>query len=434
MIHNDIQNQLALLVKTSVPQLINVADSPLETPKWTPGQQIPAQVLASLPSGRFQVQVESQILDMNLPRNTQPGEELQLTFIASSPRMTFALTPELEARLSPQVANSGVTLSDTARFLGALLQKGGMDATNNPQTASFQASGTIYRPVENRVATAELARTSVIVPGEPPPAREFAQALRTAVSQSGLFYESHQAQWVTGERTLASVLQEPQARFPALNPAPLPTQANTALLSNPAALMHSGVPTTNPNQPAGAVPQTPHQAQDAAGTNNFVAGGQAMQARSGVSAGHGGERDFSVGLQHGIDAHGGLTVRDPVHPMAQPIVQQQLDTLETRQIVWQGQVWPGQQMDWRIDEDGSQSTHDGENAPRWRTQLHLEMPTLGGITAKLTMDGQGIRVDFSADRSQTAERMRSEIANLAQSMQDAGLKVAGLKVNRDDAA
>ncbi len=426
MIHNDIQNQLALLVKTSVPQLINVADSPLEAPKWTPGQQIPAQVLASLPSGRFQVQVESQILDMNLPRNTQPGEELQLTFITSSPRMTFALTPELEAKLPPQVANSGVTLSDTARFLGALLQKGSPDATaSNPQTASFSASGTVYRPVENRVATAELARASVIVPGEPPPAKEFAQALRTAVSQSGLFYESHQAQWVTGERTLASVLQEPQARFPALNPVPLPTQANAALLSAAAA---------NPNQPVGAVPQTPQQPQDAVGANNLVAGGQAMQTRSGVSAGHGGERDFLVGLQHGIDAHGGLTVRDPVHPMAQPIVQQQLDTLETRQIVWQGQVWPGQQMDWRIDEDGSQSTHDGENAPRWRTQLHLEMPTLGGVTAKLTMDGRGIRVDFSADRSQTAERMRSDIANLAQSMQDAGLKVTGLKVHRDGAA
>lgn len=431
MIHNDIQNQLALLVKTSVPQLINVADSPLETPKWTPGQQIPAQVLASLPSGRFQVQVESQILDMNLPRNTQPGEELQLTFITSSPRMTFALTPELQAKLPPQIANSGVTLSDTARFLGALLQKGSPDAAaSNPQSASFSASGTIYRPVENRVATAELAKASVIVPGEPPPAKEFAQALRTAVSQSGLFYESHQAQWVTGERTLASVLQEPQARFPALNPQPLPVQANAALLSNPSTFMQPGVHTANPNQPAGAVPQTPLQAQDAAA----VGGAQAMQARSGVPVGHGAERDFSVGLQQGIDAHGGLTVRDPVHPMAQPIVQQQLDTLETRQIVWQGQVWPGQQMDWRIDEDGSHGAQDGENASRWRTQLHLEMPTLGGVTAKLTMDGNGgIRVDFSADRSQTAERMRSDISSLAQSMLDAGLKVSGLKVNRDGA-
>jgi flagellar hook-length control protein FliK len=433
MIHNDIQNQLALLVKTSVSQLIDVADSPLEAPKWTPGQQLPAQVIANLPSGRFQVQVENQILDMNLPRNTQPGEEIQLTYITSSPRMTFALTPELEAKLPPQVANSGVTLSDTARFLGALLQKN--SSADASGTAS--ASGTIYRPVGNQVATAELAKTAVVVPGEPPPTREFAQALRTAVSQSGLFYESHQAQWVTGERTLASILQEPQARFPALNPQPLPAQANAALLSNPSTFMQpsastTGLPTANPNLPASAVLQT--QAQDVAATNNFVGGAQAIQTRLGVAAEHGAERDFSVSLQHGVDTQGGLTARDPVHPMAQPIVQQQLDTLETRQIVWQGQVWPGQQMDWQINEDGSHGAQDGENAPRWRTQLHLDMPALGGVTAKLMMDGNGVRVDFSADRSKTAERMRSDIGSLAQAMQDAGLKVSGLKVNRDGTA
>jgi hypothetical protein len=194
----------------------------------------------------------------------------------------------------------------------------------------------------------------------------------------------------------------------------------------------TGLPTANPNQPASVLSQTQLQTQDAA--NNLVGGAQAMQARSGAPATHGTERDFSVGLQHTLDAQGGLTARDPVHPMAQPLVQQQLETLETRQIVWQGQVWPGQQMDWQIDEDGSHGGQDGEDAPRWRTQLHLEMPALGGITAKLMMDGKGIRVDFSADRSQTAERMRRDIASLAQAMQDAGLKVSGLKVNRDGAS
>jgi hypothetical protein len=429
MIHNDIQNQLALLVKTSVPQLIDVADSPLEAPKWTPGQQLPAQVIANLPSGRFQVQVENQILDMNLPRNTQPGEEIQLTYITSSPRMTFALTPELQAKIPPQVANSGVTLSNTAQFLGALLQKSSPAADASSSLAS--ASGTVYRPVENRVATAELAKTSIVVPGVPPPTKEFAQALHTAVSQSGLFYESHQAQWVTGERTLASILQEPQARFPALNPQPLPAQANAAVslstLIQPGTAA-TGLPAANPNQPVSVVPQAP--TPDVA-TDNLAGVAQAMHVKPGVPTTHGAERDFSVGLQHGIDAQGGLTARDPVHPMAQPIVQQQLDTLETRQIVWQGQVWPGQQMDWTIDEDASHGAQDGENAPRWRTQLHLDMPALGGITAKLMMDGNGVRVDFSADRSKTAERMRSDIASLAQAMLDAGLKVSGLKVNRD---
>ena len=41
-----------------------------------------------------------------------------------------------------------------------------------------------------------------------------ALALREAVDRSGLFYERHQAQWVQGQRSEASLRQEPQAAWP----------------------------------------------------------------------------------------------------------------------------------------------------------------------------------------------------------------------------
>ncbi len=37
------------------------------------------------------------------------------------------------------------------------------------------------------------------------------QALHDGIARSGLFYESHQADWVAGQRELASIRQEPQA-------------------------------------------------------------------------------------------------------------------------------------------------------------------------------------------------------------------------------
>jgi hypothetical protein len=101
MIHNDIQNQLQLLIKTSAPPLIEVAQHTLETPQWTPGQRLPAHVLASLPNGRFQVMVGDQTLDLNLPRSTQAGDTLELTYLSSSPRMTFALTRDLRTHCLP---------------------------------------------------------------------------------------------------------------------------------------------------------------------------------------------------------------------------------------------------------------------------------------------------------------------------------------------
>ncbi len=444
MIHNDIQNQLALLIKTSAPPLLEVADSPVETPQWVPGQRLPAHVIASAPNGRFQVQVDNQMLDMNLPRNTQPGETLELTFIASSPRLTFALTQDLAKNL-PAPANSGVTISDTARFIGGLLQKNG-EAGSAARSESL---------TQGRVATAELAKAAAVVPGAPPPIREFAQALRTAVSQSGLFYESHQAQWVSGERTLNTLLQEPQARLS------VPTEA-LSQLRTAAALIASAAPQSapqtganlpsmpgaaaNPAQPSGATATPPMPPIPGAATPDTAAASStgaaprhdAIQTPTSNHPGEvppAGSRDFGIRPQSaGTDSQNPMPVRDPVHPLAQPVVQQQLDTLETRQVIWQGQVWPGQQMDWEIDEDGSRQTGDEEPTPGWRTRLHLDMPTLGGVTARLVLDAGGVRVDFSVEHEDTAALMRGDIGTLAQSMEASGLKVAGVMVQRDGAS
>ncbi|HEY3325932.1 MAG TPA: flagellar hook-length control protein FliK [Novimethylophilus sp.] len=364
MIHNDIQNQLALLVKTSAPPLIEVAQSPAETPQWTPGQRVPAFVIASLPNGRFQVQVEEQILDMNLPRNAEPGQKLELTYLTSSPRLTFAMSQDMERALP---SNSGVSLSETAKFLGALLQRGN---TENGGTSA-------------------LARSAVVLPGAPAAMQDFAAALRAAVSQSGLFYESHQAQWVTGERSLTALLQEPQARLPGAND---PLQKSQA----------DGQPGLAPSFPKGGV------LADAVGNLPLMQGL--------------GQHDSSTGAN---------LPRDLVHPQAAPLVHQQLETLDTRQIVWQGQVWPGQEMDWRIEEDESRHATADEDESQWRTRLHLVLPGLGGVTARLAIAASGVRIEMVAERGDSAALLRGDASRLAVSMEASGLKVAGLTVRED---
>lgn len=435
MIHNDIQNQLALLVKTSAPPLIEVADSPVESPQWVPGQRLPAHVIASMPNGRFQVQIENQMLDMNLPRNTQPGDTLELTYLAPAPRMTFALAPALEQAL-PQPPNTGVTLSDTARFLGALLQR---SAAQPGQPENPAQPGAASNSGQNRIATAELNKTSVVVPGVPPPVKEFAQALRSAVSQSGLFYESHQAQWVSGERTLSSLQQEPQSHLPVLN-ARLPTSAQQGAqpgLQNPAGTALPGAAQNMPHaaassQTGGAVPTAVAQQAGATGAGVSPAHGQPQVRPGEQTMPAGSERDFGLRAAGAASAQAAAIAQDPVHPLAQPLVQQQLDTLENHQIVWQGQVWPGQQMHWEIDEDGAHaSDEESDQAPRWRTRLHLELPGLGGVTANILLDGQGVHVGFVADRDATVTRMRDDFTALASSMEAAGLRVAELQINPD---
>ncbi|OIQ85412.1 flagellar hook-length control protein FliK [mine drainage metagenome] len=342
MIHNDILNTLQLLVKTSAPPLISVADQALGTPQWTAGQQIPAYVLASLPNGRFQVQVGGQTLDLNLPSNTQPGETLQLTYLTDSPRMTFAL---VQTAASALPGNSSVSLSDTARFIGNLVQN------PSPGFAQTAQAGKISTPLVLNDAPADI------------PA--FAQALRTSVSQSGLFYEAHQVQWLNGERSLTSLRQEPQGQL-----APLHPQESSAV--RPGA---SSLPPTASS--AGSAP----------------------------------------------------AVEDGVHPQALSLVQQQLQVLGDRQVFWQGNVWPGQAMDWTIEEQSArQGAQQDDAAPTWHTRLSLQLPTLGGVSAKLTLVGGALQLDISAQDDASVSLMRLGQADLAERFAASGLQLSGFTI------
>ncbi len=344
MIHNDVLNQLQFLIKTSAPPLVEVAQTPLAEPQWVPGQRLSAMVLANLPNGRFQVQIGDQVLDMNLPRNTQPGEQLELTFISNQPRLTFVLTRDLAAAAANVAdAKSPVTLSDTARFLGGLLQK-------------------ISAP-EDGMPT-PLTRSSPLLPAAPADIREFSGILRNALSQSGLFYESHQAQWVAGERKLADLQQEPQAKLPTINSAPgataEPVQKNTSAVAMSDAAFAQGAP------------------------------------------------------------------KLPVHADAVPLVQQQLQTLDTHQIVWQGQVWPGQAMEWRVEERNARGG-SAEDVPHWQTSLRLQLPRLGDVQAALAITPQGLRINLKADDG-TAELMKGAQDSLRRAMETSGLHLLGMSV------
>lgn len=349
MIHNDIQHQLQLLIKTSAPPLIEVSQSALETPEWTPGQKLPAHVLASLPNGRFEVKVGDQILDLNLPRNTQSGDTLELTYISASPRMTFALTRDLANALPP---NSAVSLSDTAKFLGSLLQKGG-DASQ------------VRAPIQ----------TAPVMSTLPQETQTLAQALRQTVSQSGLFYESHQVQWLSGQRSVDSLLAEPQGKLsPVLQQTSHAKEADTATKA------------TATNTPVklelGGVPE--------------------------------------------------LAIKpDQLQPQASHLVQQQLQTLDTRQIVWQGQIWPGQEMKWEIEEEAQRRSGEEQEASHWQTRLNLQLPTLGGVNAKLAFINGVVKIDISADEEASAGRMRDAQEALSERFAASGLTLAGLNIRHE---
>lgn len=397
MIHNDVLNQLQLLVKTTVPPLVEVAETPAELPHWAAGQKLPAHVLASLPNGRFQVSVGDQVLDMNLPKNTQPGDNVELVYVANQPRLTFLLSRETQSALKTNSAayaasaargdlpsgaassaeRAPVTLSDTAKFLGTLLQRVA-ERQQDTQTPS-------------------LVKSSPIVAAPPGDSREFAVALRGALSQSGLFYESHQAQWVAGERSLTELLREPQG---ALSDQVI---ASEQKINGQAVFVD--------------------QSRNAMANSKSEAVDQSQKAQVMLNL-----QPDNLSAQVGKSA-------ELVHPDTLPLIQQQLQTLDTHQLVWQGMVWPGQQMDWVVEERDEQgSGGDGEEYTQWQTKLRLQLPRLGNVSATLAFTPKGLRIGIAAAYAPTLETLKEEQGKLLKSMDAAGLSLLGITVEHDDRA
>ncbi|WP_350283125.1 flagellar hook-length control protein FliK [Nitrosomonas sp.] len=156
-----------------------------DTPPFTLGQKYRAQIGERLTNGHSIVNVAGRWLQMRMPASANPGDILELTLIEQSPRLKFLLHSGI------QDGNNPTTLSPAGRLIAQLLSQPAMKAANEatPLLSAPPATG----------------RERIQLPGQ----------LQQALSISGLFYEAHLAQWLSGNRSLQQLRQEPQGRLPA---------------------------------------------------------------------------------------------------------------------------------------------------------------------------------------------------------------------------
>jgi len=131
----------------------------------------------------------------------------------------------------------------------------------------------------------------------------------------------------------------------------------------------------------------------------------------------------------------------PVAPQTTPLVQQQLHTLETGMIQWQGEIWPGQTMEWDIAEhaDNYREKEQTDNTTTrksgyWKTRIRLHLPNLGKITATLMLDPQGVRIRLDTDSAKIRQQLGKEQMTLADAMQAAGITIHAMEIQRHEAS
>ncbi|KHA76138.1 hypothetical protein NC77_25465 [Janthinobacterium lividum] len=204
------------------------------------GKSMQGQVLARMGDGSFLVRVAGTPARMQLPAGAQPGTEIPLTLIGINPRPSFqignnrdqpasALLTYADAEAEPDAAETRGPLAGAAQAgtragstAATLLSRAPLTPANLlPALAGDTPApelSTTARAISSVLSQAEsvpgaplslVGKTPLMAtPGAAP--AQVAQNLRDAVGSSGLFYESHVAEWAEGKRPLASLLLEPQ--------------------------------------------------------------------------------------------------------------------------------------------------------------------------------------------------------------------------------
>lgn len=276
------------------------------------------------------------------------------------------------------------------------------------------------------------------------PVSELAAALARTVDESGIFYESHLAQWLSGGYSAEALANEPQTRL-AAEAIQLPLDWSTGEAQGGAGepgWLGSGIPAGGgwlphelppqlslpgfgAGQHAGAAPYP-----NAANAANAAADGPAWRGP------HGGSLDDSTfgggGSGVGADLHASIAAS--IHPATIPLVRQQLDVLATQQFRWTGEVWPGAKLDWTIEQERERrgrgrgsDADEGDVQQPWRTRVTLALPTLGTVDADLILTGNQLVVRVQASPGGAA-RLSSGGAGFAARLQAAGIELAGLQI------
>jgi hypothetical protein len=312
----------------------------------TPGQQVQAEVLASMPNQRYLARIAGELFRIELPIIVQPGETFQMTVVTGEPNLTFTLSRS-------QNSATPLTISDTGKWLGQLSR--------------------------NSAEPRQISNASILN-GRPADTALFAGLLRDALTLNGVFYESHLVQWFLGKRSIKDLLQEPQGKL--------------------------------------------------SGRAKSVSGGQSAQNRvKSDGKGPDGDPDESI-LDELLSEDSQYETSGPVDPRTIPIVQEQLHTLHSARFTWQGQVWPGQQMEWSVSRE---KTANGEGTEGGcQTMLRMELPNLGEVVATLQLGKEGLSVHISTDRTETSVVMHREEQTLLQAMSGAGIKLRKMAIEHEE--
>lgn len=152
----------------------------LELPQLIKGHVYSAKIIDVTVNGDLKVTLDGRQLVLNMHQHWKIGETLTLKYLGDEAGLTFRLLP--------------YAAEDTAQVS---LSPAAKEIAEQVKLATREGNSNIYQAM-------------IPVTSKPEHVKQFAADLQHAIETTGLFYESHLADFTQGTRTLSSLMQEPQ--------------------------------------------------------------------------------------------------------------------------------------------------------------------------------------------------------------------------------
>ena len=412
MIPPDVASSLRLILPDTQQAATNAQTQPVVAAQriadilsnLIPGQRIFADIQALLPNGNYRAVVAQREITLALPFSAKAGDSLELEVTESDGKLTLAF-----------VAN---------RTEGATT-KAGQDSVSTTLSSAGKLIGNLMNGIEGegkRAPPAPLNSNQVLVESMPKSAQDLVPGLKQALTQSGMFYEAHQARWVAGQLPTEALRLEPQAKY---SPAPIPLAVN--MITEPEitnAELETGATSNLYNARSLPIMEDAIQTKDSTKQNESAITTKPINTPLPDSGSATTANKSEAIVQIAQNTQSG----NPIARELTPLVQQQLDGLATQSFAWQGQVWPGQKMWWEIGESNSQSSdQNGEQITQWQTRLKLSLPMLGGVDAVLQLrPGGEVGISITTDSQASEAQLRESAGQLRNQFDSAGLNLTKL--------
>ncbi|MDY7578323.1 flagellar hook-length control protein FliK [Herbaspirillum sp. RTI4] len=353
------------------------------------GQQLQGQVLSQFNDGTFLVRLADTAARMSLAAGTKVGSDVILTLTSRDPRPTFTVTDH----------NGDTTTTDSVD----ISSEGAHSAGITQQTDKNQQ---LLRSVQQRLPYS-VGEDPTIAADAKGNADGTQKNATTQLSTTGRMIDNLLQAAKQGD--ISNAIQAKTPLIAAANAGPVDTTKLTAALRETVNL--SGVFYES------------HIAGWTEGKVTLTDLRREPQAQLGPQ------------LQNGSSLLPGPEAGVANAQLGQ-IVNLQLNALEQQRIVWNGEVWPGQQMEWEVEkqeEDGSQNGQaDGEAKPAsWQTVVRFDFPNLGKVSAAIRLTGDKIHMQLRTQNDDATTTLRDHGEQLKNSLEAAGASLDAFLVKQD---